>query len=51
MPAIVGGRIAGVMGPSGTRADLDDWLHDAGFLDVEIELSGAIAYFAATQPE
>jgi ubiquinone/menaquinone biosynthesis C-methylase UbiE len=50
-PAIVGGRIAGVMGPSGTRADLDSWLHDAGFRNVQIELSGAIGYFRATKPE
>ena len=50
-PAIVGGRIAGVMGPSGTRADLDNWLHDAGFRNVQIELSGAIGYFRATKPE
>lgn len=49
-PAIVGGRLAGVMGPSGTRADLDAWLHDAGFQDVRIEMSGAIAYFDATKP-
>jgi ubiquinone/menaquinone biosynthesis C-methylase UbiE len=51
MPAIVGGRIAGVMGPSGTQADLDDWLHDAGFREVRIELSGAIGYFGATKPD
>jgi SAM-dependent methyltransferase len=49
-PAIIGGRIGGVMGPSGTRGDLDAWLHDAGLQDVQIELSGAIAYFSATKP-
>src|SRR4051794_33081434 len=49
-PAIVGGRLSGVMGPSGTRADLDAWLHDAGLQDVQIKLSGAIAYFTATKP-
>ena len=49
-PAIIGGRLSGVMGPSGTRADLDAWLHDAGFQDVRIKLSGAIAYFSATKP-
>jgi SAM-dependent methyltransferase len=47
---IVGGRLAGLMGPSGTRADLDEWLHEAGFREVRIELSGAIGYFAATKP-
>lgn len=49
-PGIVGGRLAGLMGPSGSRADLDDWLHDAGFRQVRIELSGAIGYFDATKP-
>jgi SAM-dependent methyltransferase len=49
-PAIIGGRIGGVMGPSGTHADLDAWLHDAGLQDVRIKLSGAIAYFSATKP-
>src|SRR4051794_30484435 len=49
-PAIVGGRIGGVMGPSGTHADLDGWLHDAGLQDVRIKLSGAIADFRATRP-
>jgi SAM-dependent methyltransferase len=50
VPAIVGGRISGVMGPSGSRADLDRWLHDAGFRNVRIEMSGAIGYFSATKP-
>jgi len=50
-PAIVAGRVAGVMGPSGSRADLEAWLRDAGLLGVRIEVSGAIAYFAATKPE
>ena len=50
-PAIVGGRLAGVMGPSGSRADLDAWLHDAGFRNVRIQMSGAIGYFTATRPE
>ncbi len=50
-PAIVAGRVAGVMGPSGTRDDLERWLRDAGLRNVRIELSGAIAYFTATKPE
>jgi SAM-dependent methyltransferase len=49
--AIVGGRLSGVMGPSGSRADLDRWLHDAGFRNVRIEMSGAIGYFNATKPD
>ncbi len=50
VPAIVGGRAAGVMGPSGSRSDLDTWLRDAGFQNVRIEMSGAIGYFTATKP-
>jgi SAM-dependent methyltransferase len=51
VPAIVAGRAAGVMGPSGSRADLEGWLRDAGLRNVRIEVSGAIAYFRATKPE
>ena len=51
LPAVVAGRAAGVMGPSGSRADLEGWLRDAGLRNVRIEVSGAIAYFRATKPE
>jgi SAM-dependent methyltransferase len=51
VPAIVGGRMSGVMGPSGSRAELDGWLHEAGFQNVQIEMSGAIGYFTATKPD
>ncbi len=47
LPMVLAGRAAGVMGPSGGRADLDRWLRDAGLDDVEIRRSGAIAYFRA----
>jgi ubiquinone/menaquinone biosynthesis C-methylase UbiE len=50
VPGIVGGRMIGVMGPSGSREDLDRWLHDTGFRAVRIEVSGAIGYFSATKP-
>jgi SAM-dependent methyltransferase len=50
-PAIVAGRAAGVMGPSGSRGDLEAWLRDAGLRNVRIEVSGAIGYFTATKPE
>ena len=50
LPGIIGGRLAGVMGPSGSRSDLDSWLHEAGFQNVRIDMSGAIGYFAATKP-
>ncbi|MEA2450808.1 MAG: hypothetical protein QOG63_2740 [Thermoleophilaceae bacterium] len=46
-PMVTFGRLAGVMGPSGGRADLERWLRDAGLGDVDIERSGAIAYFRA----
>jgi SAM-dependent methyltransferase len=51
VPAIVAGRAAGVMGPSGSRGDLERWLRDAGLRDIRIDVSGAIAYFGATKPE
>jgi SAM-dependent methyltransferase len=50
LPGILGGRLIGVMGPSGSRAELDRWLRDAGLRNVSIEISGAIGYFAATAP-
>jgi SAM-dependent methyltransferase len=46
-PMVTAGRAAGVMGPSGSGADLERWLRDAGLGDVEIRRSGAIAYFRA----
>ena len=46
-PMVLAGRVSGVMGPSGTMRDLEGWLADAGFADVRIERSGAIAYFDA----
>jgi SAM-dependent methyltransferase len=51
VPAIIAGRAAGVMGPSGSRGDLERWLRDAGLRNVRIEVSGAIGYFGATKPE
>ena len=50
VPGVIGGRAIGVMGPSGSKADLDRWLHAAGFRHVRIDLSGAIGYFTATKP-
>jgi SAM-dependent methyltransferase len=48
-PMEVFGRVAGVMGPSGGRGDLERWLRDAGLRDIEVERSGAIAYFRASR--
>jgi SAM-dependent methyltransferase len=46
-PMIVMGRVAGVMGPSGGKRDLEQWLTNAGFTEFDVERSGAIAYFDA----
>jgi ubiquinone/menaquinone biosynthesis C-methylase UbiE len=46
-PALIGGRVMGVMGPSGSRAELERWLLDAGLEDVGIRRSGAMGYFGA----
>jgi SAM-dependent methyltransferase len=46
-PMVTFGRLAGVMGPSGGRGDLERWLRDAGLRDIDVERSGAIAYFRA----
>jgi SAM-dependent methyltransferase len=51
VPGIIAGRAAGVMGPSGSRADLERWLRDAGLQGVQIDVSGAIGYFRATKPD
>ncbi len=37
----------GIFGPCGTEADLKGWLAGAGFEDVRLRLSGAVAYFEA----
>ena len=51
VPGIIAGRAAGVTGPSGSRADLERWLRDAGLRNLQIDVSGAIGYFRATKPE
>lgn len=50
LPGQIGGRVMGVLGPSGTESELDRWLYEAGFRKVRIEVSGAIAYFTAERP-
>lgn len=47
LPLIVSGRVAGLMGPSGSTGELRDWLAGAGLDDVRVTRSGAIAYFEA----
>jgi SAM-dependent methyltransferase len=46
-PMVLFGRVAGVLGPSGGRDDLERWLTGAGLADIDITRSGAIAYFSA----
>jgi SAM-dependent methyltransferase len=46
-PMVTFGQVAGVMGPSGGRRDLERWLTDAGLREESIVMSGAIAYFRA----
>lgn len=48
---IAGGRLAGLVGPSGSRDDLRRWLAGAGLRDLHIEVSGAVGYFSARRPE
>ena len=47
-PMIAAGRLGGLLGPSGTRADLERWLAWAGFTDVGLDPSGGMTYFTAT---
>ncbi len=39
------GRFAGLLGPGATTAEVREWLTEAGFVEVTVELSGAIGYF------
>lgn len=43
------GRLAGLLGPSATRAEVRAWLAEAGFTDITLRMSGAIGYFRATK--
>lgn len=47
-PLIAAGRAAGLLGPSGTTADLRRWL--ARFHDVRLDRSGGITYFHGRRP-
>lgn len=39
------GRLSGLLGPSATKAEVTTWMAEAGFTDVTLQLSGAMAYF------
>lgn len=45
LPLMMAGRLAGLLGPSGTAADVRAWLSEAGFARITLEVSGAIGYF------
>lgn len=49
LPVHTGGRAIGVLGPGATRREVQQWLVDAGFVDVELEVAGGITYFHATR--
>ena len=39
------GRFSGLLGPSATKAEVRQWLGEAGFEKVSLEMSGAIGYY------
>jgi SAM-dependent methyltransferase len=49
IPLTIAGRLAGLLGPGVSAAELPQWLAEAGFVDVVITHSGPMAYFHATK--
>ncbi len=49
LPMRTVGRAAGLLGPSGSRADLERWLREAGFGAIVLDRSGGLTYFSATR--
>ncbi|CAN5459057.1 class I SAM-dependent methyltransferase [soil metagenome] len=47
---LIGGRAAGLIGPSATQQEILDWLAEAGFDDIRFERSGDVGYFQAEMP-
>ena len=43
------GRAAGLLGPSATREEVQQWLAEAGFGDITLEMSGPMGYFRAVK--
>ena len=39
------GRLSGLLGPSATGQEVQDWLAEAGFADVTLRMSGSMGYF------
>jgi ubiquinone/menaquinone biosynthesis C-methylase UbiE len=44
LPLRQAGRLAGLLGPSATTTELRTWLAATGFVEVDVSLSGAMAY-------
>lgn len=47
LPHRLVGRAMGVLGPSGTSAELEGWFASAGLEDTRLQSSGALVYFEA----
>jgi SAM-dependent methyltransferase len=45
------GRLAGLLGPSATAAEVRTWMGEAGFADVTLEMSGAMGYFRGVRAQ
>jgi ubiquinone/menaquinone biosynthesis C-methylase UbiE len=46
-PALAAARVSRLMGPSASGPELESWLDEAGFRDVELVRSGALGYVTA----
>jgi SAM-dependent methyltransferase len=47
-PALLG-RLSGLVGPSASADEVERWLGEVGFGDVDLVRSGAMGYFSATR--
>lgn len=45
------GRLAGLLGPGATQAQVRVWMAEAGFRDVTLEVSGAMVYFRGVRAD
>jgi SAM-dependent methyltransferase len=45
VPVRAAGRVSGLLGPGATTAEVREWMGEAGFAEVTLRISGAIAYF------
>ncbi|MBO0841335.1 MAG: class I SAM-dependent methyltransferase [Sciscionella sp.] len=48
-PQLICGRLSGLAGPSASTTDVRGWLAGAGFVDIDVVTSGALAYLTATR--